>query len=169
MFDYPLPHSRSREYQLLGLSPDASSEEVMDAQNTVATDLQARKAAAKKRLDELSTGSEQADAADERVREARRQLDDLGSQLNLVNGTKLAGAKERSEHDSKHPPAQILKLEDCAPEMMANRRQMLRLLRRAVTAFLEMRTAEVFHPSDLTRVDFTADHTFHPLLDRGDQ
>jgi hypothetical protein len=166
MFDYPLSCSRSREYRLLGLSPEASPEQVIDAKAAAATSLQARKAAADRQRAALSTGNEQSDAADERVREAQRQLDDLADQLNVVNGTNLAGAKERLEHDRRHPPAQVLKLESCAPEALMNRHQVLRLVRRAVSAFLETRIP-VFHPADLGRVDFRADHTPHPLLDRG--
>jgi hypothetical protein len=71
----------------------------------------------------------------------------------------------RLAYDRAHPPLALLKLEDCADPMFVDERTHLFLLRLAISAFLEARGEPVFHPSDLTRRDFSDDFRFNPVLD----
>jgi hypothetical protein len=78
----------------------------------------------------------------------------------------LQREETRLAYDRAHPPLALLKLEDCADPMFVDERTHLFLLRVAISAFLEARAEPVFHPSDLTRRDFSDDFRFNPLLDR---
>jgi hypothetical protein len=73
-----------------------------------------------------------------------------------------------------HPPCDLLKLERdasnpfaAAEDLDLDRRLTLVLLRRELAKFLSGKGEDVYHPSDLTREDFSGDYDFHDLLDTG--
>jgi hypothetical protein len=71
----------------------------------------------------------------------------------------------RLAYDRAHPPLALLKLEDCADEWLVDERTCMFLLRLAISEFLAARHERVFHPSDLTRSDFSDELDFNPVLD----
>jgi hypothetical protein len=80
---------------------------------------------------------------------------------------RLQREEARLAYDRAHPPLALLKLEDCADELLTDERTCLFLLRMAISEFLAARHEQVFHPSDLTRRDFSDELTFNPVLDGG--
>jgi hypothetical protein len=84
--------------------------------------------------------------------------------LQLTEGG-LDEPRKRLQYDCDHPPLALLALEDCADGGLRDPRVRLVLLRTAVAAFLAERGERVFHPSDLTRQDFSADFSLNPALD----
>jgi hypothetical protein len=83
-----------------------------------------------------------------------------------ADAERLQREATRLAYDRAHPPLALLKLEDCADPVFVDERTHLFLLRVAISAFLEARQERVFHPSDLTRREFSDDFRFNPVLDR---
>ena len=78
-----------------------------------------------------------------------------------------AAEEMRLAYDRAHPPLALLKLESCADPVFVDRRTRMFLLRMALSEFLIARQEQVFHPSDLTRGEFSDDFSFNPALDQG--
>lgn len=107
---------------------------------------------------------------------ARTHYDALGlgpdattDEVRWASGTgaeQLQREAARLAYDRAHPPLALLKLEDCADPVFVDGRAHLFLLRMAISAFLEARQERVFHPSDLSRREFSDDFRFNPVLDR---
>ncbi|GAA2785358.1 hypothetical protein [Nonomuraea dietziae] len=77
----------------------------------------------------------------------------------------LESAAARAEHDDDHPPLALMRLESTWAPVFEERAVGLAVLRRELERFLESRGERVYRPSDLTRADFSADHTYCPMLD----
>jgi chromosome segregation ATPase len=97
--------------------------------------------------------------------ELEEKAADLDRQINEINSMMLEKPSARAEHDAQHPPLELLKLEDCRQDDFRDNRVAISLLRQELSAFLEKRGEQVYHPSDVSRRDFTADFSFCPLLD----
>jgi hypothetical protein len=80
---------------------------------------------------------------------------------------RLQREESRLAYDRAHPPLALLKLEDCADELLTDERTCMFLLRLAISEFLAAKHEPVLHPSDLTRRDFSDELTFNPVLDGG--
>ena len=101
-----------------------------------------------------------------RFKELRGQAASLARRILDLNRLSLEKPEERLKYDSAHPPLALLKLTACTrDEPLLDRRATLKLLRTELCRFLEARGETVFHPSDLTRVDFSGDFTPNPFLD----
>lgn len=118
------------------------------------------------RLKELAQLEQRASALDPGFRGHREKIAELQRQIEAVNRVSLHGSDERLAYDRRHPPLELLKLPDCTlDEFTTNRRLALSLIRSELSRFLARTGEEVFHPSDLTRQDFSRDFTPNPLLD----
>lgn len=93
------------------------------------------------------------------------RISKLEQRLIDINGITIDGPEQRRIYDSQRPPLALLKVASTATDSFLESSSVLHLLRRDVAAFLEKRGEVVFHPSDLTRSDFTADFTPNPILD----
>jgi hypothetical protein len=161
MFDFPLPRATSADYELLALRPDATPEDIRDAKTNLAQTLQTELKVMSKQLEVFA-----AEGTDEREQLLRRQQKELQERLNRVQGSPLENPEKRKRHDATHQPAGILQLEDIIEvALFGDRRRLMNLLRRDLESFLTLLGEPVYHPSDLTRSQFTDDFTFHPLLD----
>jgi hypothetical protein len=101
-----------------------------------------------------------------RFKELRGRAASLGRQIEELNRLSLEKPEERQKYDSAHPPLGLLKLTGCTrDEPLLERRTTLVLLRTELSRFLEAQGEAVFHPSDLTRSDFSGDFTPIPFLD----
>jgi len=207
MFDYPLWVSCKTHYNLLGIPPEATADEVRDAINERKQDLAALKAevarqvkevydkvpdleraeaevkslrgqreegkpidvaaltVAQKRLDEAEAKGRRVNAG---FRSLQRQQAELEASVSGLNNLGLQNTEQRQAYNRAHPPLDLLELTACASEPFADpadTRTALVQLRRELARFLAGQGEEVYHPSDLTREDFTADFTHNPLLD----
>jgi hypothetical protein len=98
----------------------------------------------------------------ERVAEIERRIPEL-------NRLALDKPEQRLAYDREHPPLALLKVTGCArDEFLNSPRAIMILLRSELSQFLSARGEAVFHPSDITRDDYTADFTHYPLLDGED-
>jgi hypothetical protein len=132
LFAHPVPVPQGTRYQELGLSPDASNEDVRWATSDMARRLKA---------------------------------DQLQQRVEEVHGWDLDKPEKRSAYDCANPPLALLKLEDAGVAALTDPRVRLFLLRREISEFLLAKGAAVFHPSDLTRRDFSDDFSRNPILD----
>jgi len=165
---YPLPRAEGTLYDLLGIGPEASAEEILDAKQSRRNQIVARVAAADREMKQLAerTGSDpHAGSITDQQRELESRKASLNEELDRFNleMSKLENPENRKAYDASHPPCALLKL-DSLDFPLSNRRLLPLLLRREVSQFLEALGEPVFHPSDLTRSDFTGDFTPSPLL-----
>lgn len=98
-------------------------------------------------------------------RSLRREQDDLHKRLIEINGMVISDPKGRADYDLEHPPLSVLRLTDCGPDLLGDHPDALPLLRAEISRFLEDKGETVFHPTDVTRRDFSGDLTHTPLLD----
>lgn len=109
---------------------------------------------------------EEADSAHPEFRDLREKLNRLELDIHEANVIAIQKPEDRREYDQSHPPFEILKLEDCFSSPLDDRRTMLAAVRSELSDFLEQAGESVFHPSDLSRGDFSGDFIFDPSLDR---
>lgn len=99
-------------------------------------------------------------------RDLRSQIDDFSKRELAVNRLQVLRADERAAYDDRHPPLGLLRFENGTDDAFATDQElMLWHIRSELSQFLSERGDKVFHPSDLTRDDFTADFTYNKLLD----
>lgn len=107
----------------------------------------------------------QAVAINPRYRDLCNRERELGEQMLRVNEMGLQNPSARQTYDKSNPPFELLKLADCARDELADPRLAAARIRDELAAFLAARGEPVFHPSDLTRSDFSGDFTHNQTLD----
>jgi hypothetical protein len=107
----------------------------------------------------------QAVAINPRYRDLCNRERELGEEELRVNQMALQNPSARQDYDKSNPPFELLKLADCARDELDDPRFAAARLREELVAFLTARKEPVFHPSDLTRSDFSGDFTHNPILD----
>ncbi|HKQ91591.1 MAG TPA: hypothetical protein VJZ77_12955 [Blastocatellia bacterium] len=185
----------------MGVTPEASAEEIRDAIQEVDSSLKKQKEIIEKQIEEvyqaidglknayaevkdLQTKAVEADSKE--LRAARKKLAELEQKaeavspnfkrlressshiemrIHEINRIALGNPKARLAYDRANPPLELLKLGKCARDEFTESKTALALLRRELSEFLAAQGEEVFHPSDLTRQDFSADFIFNPRLD----
>ena len=95
----------------------------------------------------------------------RREKDELNKRLTDLNRMEILDPQARADYDRAHPPLNVLRLAACGPDLLGEDPEALSLLRAELSRFLEDRGEDVFHPTDVTRRDFSGDFTHTPLLD----
>ncbi|HEX3657508.1 MAG TPA: hypothetical protein VHV55_17085 [Pirellulales bacterium] len=119
--------------------------------------------AAQVELVRLEHEAEKIEPEFKQLRERVRQFDKSIADLNQL---KIVRAADRPEYDRSNPPFELLKLTDPTRDAYSSdQRVALALVRRELAEFLRQQNEEVFHPSDLTRDDFSGDFTYLELLD----
>ena len=135
---------------------DYESLEARDADTSNRTDL----------VRELRRLEERATAIEPEFQRLRKREAELNKELEEVNVMDLLNPTKRESYDGHHPPLRLLELENATRDRFATDRKLFPgLLRRSLARHFEKRGEPVFHPSDQTRRDFTADFSHTPLLD----
>jgi hypothetical protein len=117
------------------------------------------------RLDNLR---KQAVAENSEYMQLRDQLRDLTAKEENLNNLPLSNPTNRLDYDRANPPLELLKLAECTRNDLFDRGHgsiALTVLRDELSQFLAEQGEVVFHPSDLTRADFSSDFSYVPLLD----
>ncbi|WUH98420.1 hypothetical protein OHR68_33720 [Spirillospora sp. NBC_00431] len=104
-------------------------------------------------------------AASSRLARRLRRRGAAEAELAAAHAIRLESVTDRAVYDAAHPPLELLKLRPTWHPVLDGAAVRSYVLRRELEAFLEERGEPVYRPSDLTRTDFTADHTPDPLLD----
>jgi hypothetical protein len=104
-------------------------------------------------------------AASSRLDQRLRRRGASEAELAVAHAIRLESADDRAAHDVAHPPLALLKLRPTGHPVLDRASVQFYVLRRELETFLQERGEPVYWPSDLTRTDFTADHTPDPLLD----
>jgi len=188
MFDFPLPRSKYTFYDQLGIAPEATVEEIRSAKIEIKERIAARQKLVTERIQSIldqarkrRPSSKEGDATspdpveveelaaqiDPEYDSLTKQVEDLSNQLNEINKINIEAAEIRLEYDGQNPPCALLKLAVPEKNVFLDKRRALFLLRRELSAFLSADGEPVFHPSDLTREDFSSDFMFIPELDGG--
>ena len=124
------------------------------------------KSSIRARLNDLERRAEEACPE---YRGLRREKDELHKRLIEINGIVISDPKGRADYDLEHPPLSVLRLADCGPDLLGDHPDALPLLRAEISRFLEEKGERVFHPTDVTRRDFSGDFSHAPLLDGEDR
>jgi len=98
----------------------------------------------------------------------REQADQLKRKEEDLNSNPLSDTNKRAEYDRDHAPLELFKLADCERNDLFDRSRpgtALIALRRELAAFFTEQGEETFHPSDLTREDFSSDFDPSSYLD----
>jgi hypothetical protein len=166
LFGSPLPVPERTRYDRLGVAPDASNDDLRWAKLEAVSRLDHERRALQERLDLVAADRQvDPDGDDPEVVELRGQIAERRQQAEEINGWNLDMPDARLAYDCDHPPLALLKLAPSADAALTEPRTCLFLLRSAIAEFLDAKGEAVFHPSDLTRRDFTDDFSFHELLD----
>jgi hypothetical protein len=104
-------------------------------------------------------------AASSRLDQRLRRQGVSEAELVAAHAIRLESAEGRAAHDAAHPPLLLLKLHPTWHPVLDTPAVQLYVLRRDLEEFLQDRGELIYRPSDLTRTDFSADHTLDPLLD----
>ena len=199
MFDYPIPPLRSGLYGELGLSPEATAEEINEARQELSSALKSQQKSVQRDLDavyqsvaglrqaedDLTKAKSESDPAKLRAAQLKlagleeqalrlqpqfktlaAQAKDLDRRISETALLAIQSPEDRLKYDASHPPLELIKLADCATAPWHDRKTMLAMIRDELTDFFEQAGEAVFHPSDLTRSDFSKDFTPDPTLDR---
>jgi hypothetical protein len=97
--------------------------------------------------------------------ELRERFQELGEKIHNINNLGLHDPSIRLAYDMRTPPLSLFKLADCGQAWFKDNTNILYLLRRELSEFITAKGEVVFHPSDLTRQDFSGDFSFNPILD----
>lgn len=108
---------------------------------------------------------DQAAAIEPQYRELCARPAELKERIEKINCLPLHNPSGRAEYDQAHPPLELLKLADCGQDELFDNRLVLGLVRQELSQFFSAQGEEVFHPSDLTREDFSSDFHPNPILD----
>lgn len=168
MFDYPLPLPRGTAYDELGIAPHATSEEVSEAKRERGGAIDEELREVRQRLAKAQEEAPATGKAHEEAKLLKQRAEELENKKLALNSLPLQNTEQREAYDLANPPLDLLRLVDCTvglfPGAPAPRRQ-LAALRRELAAHFEALGEEAFHPSDLTRDDFSDDFTPNPVLD----
>jgi hypothetical protein len=167
LFGRPVVAAAHTRYEELGIRPDASHDEVPWARSEVVRQLQEQQRALRERLERMEAGGPDLDppADGEDAVALGERLVVLQDRINEVNGWEIDRPDKRLAYDCGHPPLALLRLEESGSPGLSDVHTSLLLLRRSISEFLTEAGEEVFHPSDLTRQDFSDDFSRNPVLD----
>jgi len=114
---------------------------------------------------QLAALEEKAIQIEPHFEEIRNKLGELQCRIHEVNLMSIQSPEVRIEYDRDHPPLELIKLADCGASPLDDPKTMLRMLRLELCDFFEQAGETVFHPSDLTRNDFSHDFSHNRNLD----
>ncbi|HEY7544280.1 MAG TPA: hypothetical protein VID27_05325 [Blastocatellia bacterium] len=119
--------------------------------------------AAKKKLAELE---QKAETLAPNFRQLRERSSDLELKINDIHRIAFVNPESRLSYEKSMPPLELLKLASCTRDDFTEGKAAVTLLRRELSRFLSELGEEAYHPSDLTRENFSSDFLFNPILDR---
>lgn len=96
----------------------------------------------------------------------RDTMGETQHRIHEINSMPIQNPEDRLEYDQSHPPLELIDLADCGASLLDDPKVMLRMVRLELSEFFEQSGEAVFHPSDLTRNDFSHDFTQDRNLDR---
>jgi len=96
-----------------------------------------------------------------------QQLEEIDREINEINNLRLESPEVREKYDRSTPPCALLKISRPPFLLFSDRRVTMYLIREEIVRFLEKeKNSPCYHPSDLTRTDFTSDYIYNDLLDK---
>lgn len=115
---------------------------------------------------ELARLQSDADQREPRLAKWKAHREQLEREIRRINSLSILSPEKRQEYDRYHPPFEILQLVDLTSDRFAAEvRTMLWALRHDLARAMEQLGHPVYHPSDLTRTDFSGDFVWLPMLD----
>lgn len=99
-------------------------------------------------------------------KELKEELRSIEREINELNAMKLDNMEEREKYDNSHPPCSLLKLRQFNSTVFSDQGTLLHQIRKEIDHFLrEEKGLACYHPSDLTRIEFSNDFIYNSYLD----
>lgn len=132
-------------YALLGVAPGATPAEIRAARDRVVREFRERQ---------------------RREPDRRAELEERQKEVNNA-GEELVRPARREQYDRANAHLRFFTVRDAAVPLFRSSADSVDVVHRAICAHLAAAGVAVTPLSDLDRTDFSADHEFDPLLDRG--
>jgi hypothetical protein len=133
-------------YTKLGISPNATIQEINDARNKLGYDLNV-------------------ELQQEQDPEEKQRISARLSELNTI-GSLLANSEKRAEYDRENAHLRFLVPQIAAAPLFVSRADAIFVLHRIIQEFLTAKGSQISPLSDIERLDFTSDETVVALLER---
>jgi curved DNA-binding protein CbpA len=130
-------------YSVLGVSPDATPEQIRRARDRMIKELKDRR---------------------KREPTRRQEIDQRQTQINSIGGV-LASPPKRAQYDKDHEHLRFFTIRSATAPMFTDPQDRIDVLHRVISAHLRESDVGIRPLSDLDRTDFTADVTPNTLLD----
>jgi hypothetical protein len=189
MFDYPFLKIGDNIYNKLGVKPDCTKDEINKAKSLYKSQL-GKLINDLQMLLELKTAESsvikpgdndehknqkkskkniQADliSAGINVVDPEMEIERLNEEILKINAFDPGKTEKRDEYDLLFPPAILLRTGYDIPKVYTDRRTLLFVLREDLVNFFEnSKKLRCYHPSDLSRKDFSSDFRPNDILDK---
>jgi hypothetical protein len=188
MFKYPFVHAGDSLYNKLGIGPDSQKDEIKKAINLyvkltnqhiknlvelidlMKVDGLKNSAGDNKTSENLRQGKDEIKAglikAGINLDNPENEIERLREEILKVTSFEPGKADKRDEYDMQFPPAILLRTQYNQPLIYTDKRALFSVLREDLVNFFEnTKGLSCYHPSDLSRKDFTSDFRYNEILD----
>jgi hypothetical protein len=188
MFDYPFLKIGDNIYSKLGIKPDSRKDEINKAIglyktvtnkliNQIEEFIELKKdegsdisslnndelKTRKKRKESIKTDLIRAGIS---IIEPKKEIERLKEEILKINSFDPGKTEKRDEYDLSFPPAILLRTKYSVPQVYTDKRTLLSVLREDLVSFFEnSKKLSCYHPSDLSRKDFSSDFRQNEILD----
>lgn len=182
MFQYPFVSSAKSIYTKLGIGPDSEKNEINKAKDLYIRkinrqlselkeyhELKGQLLSTAENKDQLLSKTEslklQLNKEGVSTKDKNKEIERLEEEITTINAFDPGKKDKREEYDLYHPPAILLRINYNIPAVYIDKRSQLSILRKDLSRFFNEKNLKVYHPSDLTKTDFSSDYRFNKLLD----
>lgn len=96
----------------------------------------------------------------------KKEIERLKEEILKINSFDPGKTEKRDEYDLSFPPAILLRTQYNVPQVYTDKRTLLSILREDLVSFFEnTKKLSCYHPSDLSRKDFSSDFRPNDILD----
>jgi len=189
MFDYPFLRIGDNIYNKLGIKPDCTNDEINKARvnynnrnKTLINNLQKLielkaeegaiiKSANNDEYKKLEQNKQNIETG--LIREGislidpEKEIERLNEEILDINAFDPGKTEKRDEYDLMFPPAILLRTQYDIPKVYTDRKTLLYILREDQVDFFEnIKRLKCYHPTDLSRKDFSSDFRPNDILDK---
>jgi len=188
MFDYPFLRIGDNIYSKLGIKPDSRKDEINKAIghyknltnkliNQIEEYIELKKdegsGISNPNNDELKIRKQRKESiktelisAGININDPKKEIERLKEEILKINSFEPGKTDKRDEYDFSFPPAILLRTQYTIPQVYIDKRTLLSVLREDLVNFFEnSKKLGCYHPSDLTRKDFSSDFRPNEILD----
>lgn len=188
MFNYPFLKAGDHVYSKLGIKPDCRKDEINKAKSLYKSHISKLINEIQKYIELKADGGSpnvSGNKNDQKIQapniedlksaliraginsnDPLNEIERLKEEILKINAFDPGKTEKRDEYDLLFPPAILLRTEYNIPQVYIDKRNLLAVLREDLVRFFEnTKKLNCYHPSDLTRKDFSSDFRPNDILD----